>query len=124
VAEFEAVVAVDGMRLAGEAELVQDGVHEVAGAVAGEGAAGAVGSVGAGGEAKDEDAGAGVSEAGNGAGPVGLVLVGAAFGLAYVATVVAEAGTKLAGGDGLMNLRKGRQLFAGRQHCIGRLHCI
>ena len=63
--ELEAVVAVDRAWFAGEAELVQDGVHEVAGAVAGEGAAGAVGSVSAGGEAKNEDAGTGIAEAGN-----------------------------------------------------------
>ena len=91
VAELEAVVAGDGAGFAGEAEFVQDGIHEVAGAVAGEGTAGAVGSVGAGGEAEDEDSGAGVAEAGDGAGPVGLVLVGAAFGFADAAAVVAKA---------------------------------
>ena len=79
VAEPEAVVAGDGAGFAGEAEFVEDGVHEVAGAVAGEGSAGAVGSVGAGGEAEDEDAGFGVAKAGDGAGPVGLVEIGAAL---------------------------------------------
>ncbi len=73
VAKLEAVVAVGGARFAGEAEFVQDGVHEVAGAVAGEGSAGAVGTVGAGGEAEDEDAGPGVAKARDGSGPVGLV---------------------------------------------------
>ena len=48
VAELEAVVAGDGARFGGEAEFVEDGIHEVAGAVAGEGAAGAIGSMGAG----------------------------------------------------------------------------
>ena len=74
MSQLEAVVAGDGAGFAGEAEFVEDGVHEVAGAVAGEGSAGAVGSVGAGGEAEDEDSGAGVAKARNGAGPVGLVL--------------------------------------------------
>ena len=81
VAELESIIAGDGVGFGGEAEFVEDRVHEVAGAVAGEWAAGAVGSVSAGGETEDEDAGAGVSEAGNGTAPVGLVLVGAAFGL-------------------------------------------
>ena len=116
VAEFEAVVAGDGAGFAGEAELVQDGIHEVAGAVAGEGAAGAVGSVGAGGEAEDEDAGAGIAEAGDGAGPVGLVLVGAAFGFADAAAVVAKPGAAFAGDDGFVNLLEelSRNLCAGR----------
>ncbi len=104
VAELEAVVAVRGVGLIGEAELVEDGVHEVAGAVAGEGAAGAVGAVRSGGEADDEDAGAGVAEAGDGTCPVGLVLVGAAPGDADSGTVLAEAGAELAGADPGMDL--------------------
>jgi len=120
VVEFEAVVAVDGAGLAGETEFVQDGIHEVAGAVACEGTAGAVGSVGAGGEAKDEDAGAGVAKAGNGASPVGLVLVGAAFGFADAAAVVAEAGATLTADDRSVNL-----LEELRRHlCSGGCHCI
>ena len=118
MAQLEAVVAVDGARFAGEAELVQDGVHEVAGAVAGEGSAGAVGSVGAGGEAEDEDAGAGVAKAGNGAGPVGLVDIGAAFGFADSAAVFAKTGAALAGDDGVVNLLEElrRNLCAGGCH--------
>ena len=46
LAELEAILAVDGDGFAGKAELVEHGIHEVAGAIAGEGAAGAVGSVG------------------------------------------------------------------------------
>ena len=99
MAKFEAVIAVDGSGFAGQAELVQDGVHEVAGAVAGEGSAGTVGTVGAGGEAKDKDSGPGVSKARDWAGPVGLVDIGAAFGLADSAAVFAEAGATLAGDD-------------------------
>ncbi len=83
---------------------MQDGIHEVAGAIAGEGTAGAVGSVGARGEAEDEDAGSGIAKAGDGEGPVGLIDVGATFGLAYAAAVVAETGAAFTGDDGLMNL--------------------
>jgi hypothetical protein len=99
MAEAQAVVAGDGAGLAGEAKLVQDGIHEVAGAVAGEGAAGAVGAVGPGGEAEDEDAGARIAEAGDGAGPVGMVEEGAAARLADAGAVVAQAGTEIAGDD-------------------------
>ena len=99
VAQAQAVVAGDGAGLGGEAEFVEHGVHEVAGAVSGKGAAGAVGSVSAGGEAEDEQAGAGVTEAGDRARPILVVLVGAAAGLADASAVVAEAGTELAGDD-------------------------
>ena len=99
---------------------MQNGIHEVAGAVAGEGAAGAVGSVGAGGEAEDEDAGPGVAEAGYGAGPVGLIDVGAPFGLGYAAAVVAEAGAAFTGDDGVMNLLEELR----RSLCVGGCHCI
>ena len=104
LAEFEAVVAADGGGLTGEAELVEDGVHEVAGAVAGEGAAGAVGAVGSGSEAENEDAGVGVSEAGDGLGPVLLIAEGFAAGFADAAAIVAQAGTTSAGGDVLLKL--------------------
>jgi hypothetical protein len=120
VAELEAVITVDGAGFAGEAELVQDGVHEVARAVTGERAAGAIGSVSAGGEAEDEDSGARVAEAWDWAGPVGLVLIGAAFGLADAATVVAEPGAALTGGDGLMDLLEKLR----RNLCVGGCHCI
>jgi hypothetical protein len=73
----------------------------VAGAVAGEGAAGAVGSVGSGGETEDEDASERVAEAGDGAGPVGVVDVGSAADFADVGAVVAEARAEVAGADGL-----------------------
>lgn len=66
VTELEAVVAGDGERAVGKAEVVEDGVHEVAGAVAGEGTAGAVGTMCTGGESKDQDAGFGVTEAWDG----------------------------------------------------------
>lgn len=120
VAELEAVVAGDGARFSGEAELVEDRVHKVARAVAGEGAAGAVGSMGSGGKAEDEDEGAGVAKAGDRASPIGLVLVGAAPGFADAAAVVAQTGATLAGDDGTVNLLEelGSNLCAGECHCI------
>ncbi len=96
VAEAKSVVAGEGAGLGGEAERVEDGKHEVAGAVSGEGAAGAVGAVGSGRKAENEDAGAGVAEAGNGPRPVGLVQVSAAAGLADGLTVEAETRATLA----------------------------
>ena len=81
--EFQTVVGGDGAGFGGESEVVEDRVHEVAGAVAGEGTAGAVGAVRSGGEAEDQDAGARIAEAGDGSSPVGLVDKGAAAGLAY-----------------------------------------
>jgi hypothetical protein len=118
VAEFETVVAGYGLGFCGEAEIVEDGVHKVAGAVSGEGAAGAVGSVGSWSESEDEESCAWVSEAGNGAGPVGLVLVGAAAGHSYAAAVVAETGATLAGDDGVMNLleERGRRWGSTNRH--------
>ena len=106
--ELEAVVAGDGFGFCGEAEIVKDWVHEVAGAVTGEGTAGAVGTVGSRSESKYEEARVRVSEAGDGAGPVCLILVGAAAGFAYPATVVAQTGAALAGDDGVMNLLEER----------------
>ena len=113
VVEDEAVGAGDAAGLVGEAELVEDGVHEVAGAVAGEGASGAVGSVGSGGEAEEEDAGGGVAEAGDGAGPVDLVHVGAAADFADMDAVGAEAGAALAGDDAVADERAGAERREG-----------
>jgi hypothetical protein len=99
VAKREAVVAGDGAGLIGKAEFMEDWVHEVAGAIAGEWSAGAVGAVGAGGEAEDEDAGAGVTKAGDRARPVFVILVSAATGLTDMGAVLAQPGAKLAGDD-------------------------
>ena len=120
VAQLEAVVAGDGAGFAGEAELVQDWVHEVAGTVTGEGAAGAVGSVGSGGEAEDEDSGAVVAEAGYRARPVGLVMIGTSFCFADAAAVVAKTGAALTGDDGFVNLLEDCE----RTVCAGGCHCI
>ena len=57
-----------------------------------------------GGEAEDEDPGAGVAEAGDWPCPVGVVLIGAAAGFADAGAVGAQAGTKLAGDDGIADL--------------------
>ena len=118
VAEAEAVVAVGGIGLSGEAGFIEDGVHEVAGAVSGEGAAGAVGSVGSGGEAEDEDAGLFVAEAGDGFGPVLLVDVGAALDAADVFTVLAETGAGGAGGDGVVEVLEDGE--GGWSGCLAR----
>src|SRR5262249_4270751 len=53
-AQFQAVLAIDGGRLVGEAGLVQRGVQKVAGAVAGKDAARAIAAVGCRSEADDE----------------------------------------------------------------------
>jgi hypothetical protein len=71
-------------------------VHEVAGAVAGEGAARAIGAVGAGRETEDEDARARIAEAGHRARPVFVIDIGAAAGLADAGAIDAQAGTQLA----------------------------
>ncbi len=104
LAQLEAVVAAGGGGLAGKAELVEDRVHEVSGAVAGEGTAGAVGSVSAWRETHDENACIGVAEPGHRLGPVLLVTVGFATRLADAANVVDEARTTSAIGDGLLKL--------------------
>ena len=88
--------------LVGEAGVVQHGIEEVAGAVAGEDAAGAVAAVGSGGEAEGQDAGFGVAVAGHGTGPVGLVDVGAAFALADALAVLAKSRTAFTCGDSFM----------------------
>jgi hypothetical protein len=120
MAEFEAVVAVDGAGFVRETKFMQDGIHEVAGTIASEGASSTVGSVGAGGQTEDENAGAWIAEPGNGTRPVGLVQVGAALRFADAATVVAKTGTAFAGDDGVTNLLK----EWGRILCVERCHCI
>jgi len=120
VTELETVVLRDALGLIGEADVVEDGVHEIAGAVAGEDAAGAVGAVRSGGQAEDVDAGGGVSEAGDGTAPVGLVLIGAAFGAGDALAIGAQAGALLAGGDVLVELLQngGGSLYGGACHSL------
>jgi hypothetical protein len=71
-------------------------------------------------EAEDEDSGAGVAKAGYRAGPIGLILIGAALGFADAAAVVTETGAALTGDDGLMNLLEERRDYL----CVGGCHCI
>ena len=85
---------------------MEDGIHEVAGAVAGEGTAGAVGAVGAGGKAEDENSSPVVAEARDRTSPIGLILIGSAFGFADAPAVVPKAAAPLASGDGFVNLLK------------------
>jgi hypothetical protein len=99
VVEGEAVAAMGGGGLVGEAGFVEGAEEEVAGTVAGEDAAGAVGAVGAGGEAENKEAGGGVAEARDGAAPVVFRLVSAALHLGDVLAVLAEARAEVAGGD-------------------------
>jgi len=120
VAKLEAIVAVDGAGLGGQAKFMQDWIHEVTGTIASKGAASTVGSVGAGGKAENENAGSGVAEAGNGTGPVSLVQIGTAFRLADAAAVVTKAGTAFTGNDGVANLLE----EWGRILCVKRCHCI
>src|SRR5215471_9973395 len=97
--QSEVVIAGDSLRLGCKADFVKDGVHKVTGSVSGEGAAGSIGSMGPRSQAKDEDTGTGITKAWNRAGPVGLIAVGAAFGLTDTFAIVAKAGTAFAGGD-------------------------
>jgi hypothetical protein len=120
VAKLEAVVAGDSERFVGETEIVEDRVHEVSGAIAGEGSAGAVGTVGAGSESNDQDACAWISEAGDRTCPVGLVLVGTAAGFADSTAIIAEPRALFAGDDGVVNLLEdyGRRWSSTNRHLI------
>lgn len=89
MAKFEAIIPVGSAGLAGQAEFVKDRVHKIAGAIAGKWTACAVCSVSARREAEDQNSGAWVAEARNRTRPVGLVRVGATFGLADALTIFA-----------------------------------
>lgn len=75
---------------------VQAREEEIPGAVAGEVAAGAVRAVGGGGEAQYDDARVWVTEAGDGAAPVGLVFVGGTFLAGDLLTPLDQAWAKAA----------------------------
>jgi len=111
VAKLQTIVAVNRPGFSGQAEFVENGVHKVSRAVAGEGAASAIGAVCAGCETKDENTGAGIAEAGDRTRPVGLVEVGFAPGFADALTVGAKARAELARNDGITNLRKGGRVI-------------
>lgn len=114
MAQLEAVIAGDGTGLCSEAKLVQNRVHEVSRAIAGEGPAGTVSSMGARRETENQNTGARIAKAGNGSRPVGLVKISSPFGLPDTATIIAQPGTTLAARDGVVNLlEEGRRyLFA------------
>jgi hypothetical protein len=77
----------------GETEAVQDGIHELAGCVSGEGTAGAVAAVGSGRESEDDHPGPRIAEAGNRLGPVNVIEIGAALLGSNALPVFDEAGT-------------------------------
>jgi hypothetical protein len=120
MAKLQSIIAIDGAGLGGKAKLMQDGIHEVARAIAGKGAASTVGSMCAGRETEDQNACARVTEARNGPGPVGLVQVGTTLRFADAAAVVTKAGTAFTGDDGITNLMK----EWGRILCVKRCHYI
>lgn len=99
MAKFEAVVCRDGARFVRQAEIVQNRVHEVAGAVAGEDAPGTIRAVRSGGKSQDKDAGAWIAKARHGTRPVGLIKVGTASNLADALAVASQPRTTLAGND-------------------------
>ena len=115
LAQLEAVVTAGGGWFAGQAELMEDRVHEVAGAVAGKWPPRPVGAVSSRREAKDEDAGIGISESGDRFGPVFLVAIGFATRLADAANVGDQSGTTGAICDVLLKLIKnGEGMFWDR----------
>jgi hypothetical protein len=83
---------------------VQNGIHEVTRAVSGEGTSRSIGTVCAGSQSKDKKAGARISEPGDRAGPVGLILIGTATIFREAAAVFAQSGTTLTGDDGFSDL--------------------
>ena len=94
---------------------MEDGVHEVAGAVAGKRPARSVGSVGAGREAKNEDARVRIAESGNRFGPVFLVAVRLATRLANATNVGDESRAPRALCDVLLKLiQDGEGMFCDR----------
>ncbi len=104
MAKLEAIISRDGAVFRSQTEIVEDGIHEVAGAIACKGSACTVGPVGPGGEAQNQDAGARIAKTRNGFGPVNLIAVGLAAGFPDIRTVIAEARTTITLDDGVANL--------------------
>lgn len=102
--ESETVFARDAHRLAGESQIVQDGIHKSPRAISGKGSAGSVGAMGSGCQAKDKNTGTSVSKAGNGTRPVGLILIGTTLGFADSAAIIAKSGTAAALDDRIVDL--------------------
>jgi hypothetical protein len=120
VPELEAIIAGDAGWLAGKPQLVENRIHKGSGAVSGERASRPIGAVSAGGKPQNKNAGARVSEAGNGAGPVGLVLIGTASGFSDSAAIIAKARATVALDDRLADLLQNRRegLNFRTGHCI------
>jgi|SRR5665213_2309378 len=99
---------------------MENRIHKSSRAISCEGATCPIGAVSTGSEPKNKYAGASVPEARNGAGPVGLVLIGAAAGLADSTAVIAKARTAIAFDDGIVDLLQNRRKGLGFRtgHCI------
>lgn len=120
VAKLETIFTGEACRLAGKAQLVQDGIHESTGAVACKWPPCTVCSMSTWSQTQDEDAGAGIAKARDRPSPVGLVLVGAASGFADPAAVVPQTGAASAIDNGFADLLQKwrKRLNFGAGHCI------
>jgi hypothetical protein len=92
---------------------MKNGIHEIPGAVSREGAAGAVGSMGTWSEPKDKNSRPRVAESRYWAGPVDLIHVSSAAGLADASAIGAKAVAALAGYDGLLDTEQIRRKGSG-----------
>src|SRR6266536_4473686 len=79
ILQNQTVIAVGAERLAGETNLVQHWIHEIAGSVSGERASGAVGSMSSRSQPKHDDASVGITEAWHRFAPVLPLAVSAAL---------------------------------------------
>ena len=109
VAQAKTVIPGDCTGLIGEPHLMKNGIHEVSGTVSREGAAGAVGSMGTRSQPKDKNARPRVTKPGYRTGPVDLIPVGLAAGLADISAIGAKAVAALAGYDGLLDTEQIRR---------------
>ena len=99
IREREAVVTIGGGGLAGESNLVQHGIHEVAAGIARERASGAVGAMRPGSKSHDEHARVGVAESRDGLAPIFPVAVCAALLARNLFAVRHQTRAKGAGND-------------------------
>lgn len=120
VPQTETIVNMGRIGPASQANVMQYRVHKVPCPIAGKRASRAIGPMCAGGKAEDEDTRPGIAEAWHGTGPIRLIHIGTALLFPNVTAVVAQTGTAIAIGDGLIDLKKLRRCelsFRG-------LHCI
>ncbi len=78
---------------------MEDAVQQISRAIAGEDTAGPVRSMSAWGQAYDQQFGAGISEAGDGLTPIGLIAISAPFYAGHFAVVLDQPGAAGAGDD-------------------------